>query len=359
MKKIMKRKEGVRRLFSAGKRPSPFLRILFSFCLIASLAISAAGCGSAAGDGSADVSSDPDREVTAAQMRNWFGPAIRKDMPDDKVESLADQTLIVIGESRTEEGVTVTLNAAMRDDQRIFMSFTVEGEKELQPDIGPLDKSGSWMESPLAKELLKSQMPDLSEQEIEAYLTEMKERRESGDSWGNTGLSLTAFRAEDGSQGILAQQDWPSGTSDKIMIHMEKFGGIEVPFEFEADIPVKGEPVEYTGDISFTAAGGQELTLTKVRIYPMSGISAEMYGKDVSLESLEADDEFYKSAEISAVLWNGTEVRGRGSGRQSEEERMVVFMRDFQEQAITPEDVTKIQIGDEWFELSRMTKAAS
>lgn len=91
----------------------------------------------------------------------------------------------------------------------------------------------------------------------------------------------------------------------------------------------------------------------------MSGISAEMYGKDVSLESLEADDEFYKSAEISAVLWNGTEVRGRGSGRQSEEERMVVFMKDFQEQAITPEDVTKIQIGDEWFELSRMTKAAS
>ena len=51
------------------------------------------------------------------------------------------------------------------------------------------------MESPLAKELLKSQMPDLSEQEIEAYLTEMKERRESGDSWGNAGLSLTAFRA--------------------------------------------------------------------------------------------------------------------------------------------------------------------
>lgn len=38
---------------------------------------------------------------------------------------------------------------------------------------------------------------------------------------------------------------------------------------------------------------------------------------------------------------------------------MVVFMKDFQEQAITPEDVTKIQIGDEWFELSRMTKAAS
>ena len=170
MKKIMKRKEGVRRLFSAGKRPSPFLRILFSFCLIASLAISAAGCGPDAGGGSADVSSDPGREVTAAQVRNWFGPAIRKDMPDDKVESLADQTLIVIGESRTEEGVTVTLNAAMRDDQRIFMSFTIEGEKELQPDIGPLDKSGSWMESPLAKELLKSQMPDLSEQEIEAYL---------------------------------------------------------------------------------------------------------------------------------------------------------------------------------------------
>ena len=47
------------------------------------------------------------------------------------------------------------------------------------------------------------------------------------------------------------------------------------------------------------------------------------------------------------------------TSRLSEEERMVVFMKDFQEQAITPEDVTKIQIGDEWFELSRMTKAAS
>ena len=52
MKKIMKRKEGVRRLFSAGKRPSPFLSILFSFCLIASLAISDAGCGQG-GDGCA------------------------------------------------------------------------------------------------------------------------------------------------------------------------------------------------------------------------------------------------------------------------------------------------------------------
>lgn len=63
-------------------------------------------------------------------MKGWFGTSIAKRTSDEQLESLAQQLLTVIGDSQTADGMTVTLDAAMRDKGRILLSFTVEGDRK-------------------------------------------------------------------------------------------------------------------------------------------------------------------------------------------------------------------------------------
>ncbi len=327
--------------------------------LISCLIVVAAGTGAYAAANGNPLWNNEDGEtpgVTASEMRNWFGTSIAKIMSDEQVESLAQQLLTVIGDSQTADGVTVTLDAAMRDEGRILLAFTVEGDRKLTPSAGRLECEKSGIYPYLTKEELKKILPDVSDQEIEEYLAYMKEQQESGDYFLKGYQELTAFEGEDGSQHMLMQLDTSSDV-EIFDVHLQDFGGIPGPFDFRITVPVKGEPLVYTGSIPFMAAGNVEMTLTKVTVRPMSGVSAELVLSDSTGTLPENDQEFNESITVDMVRWNGMEAGNSSTARYTEGNTVATTMRNYAGKAITPEDVTAVKIGSRWIELDQMTPA--
>lgn len=134
MEMLERMKRRMQRLFTR-KRPVLSSAIL-TLCFLLTVVLLTSGCSTDQEQGSS--SGGKDSEVTAADMRGWFGTSIAKIMSDEQVESLAQQLLTVIGDSQTADGVTVTLDAAMRDEESILLSFTVEGDSRLTPSAGRL-----------------------------------------------------------------------------------------------------------------------------------------------------------------------------------------------------------------------------
>ena len=345
-------KRRMQRLFTR-KRPMRSSAIL-TLCFLLTAALLTSGCSTGQKQGSS--SGGKDSEVTAADMRGWFGTSIAKTMSDEQVESLAQQLLTVIGDSRTADGVTVTLDAAMRDEGRILLTFTVEGDSKLTPSAGRLEREKSGMYPYLTKEELKKALPDVSDQEIEEYLAYIKKLKENGDDFLKGSLELTAFEGEDGSQHMLMQLDTSSNV-EIFDVHLEEFGGIPGPFDFHVTVPEKGEPLVYSGSIPFTAAGGIEMTLTEITVRPMSGVSAELTLSDSAGTLPENDQKFNESITVDMVRWNGMEAGNSSILVHTEENTVVTTMKDYVGRAITPEDVTAVKIGSQWVELDQMTPA--
>ena len=353
MEMLERMKRRMQRLFTR-KRPVLSSAIL-TLCFLLTVVLLTSGCSTDQEQGSS--SGGKDSEVTAADMRGWFGSSIAKIMCDDQVESLAQQLLTVIGDSQTADGVTVTLDAAMRDEGRILLAFTVEGDRKLTPSAGRLELEKSGMYPYLTKEELKKILPDVSDQEIEEYLAYMKEQQESGDYFLKGYQELTAFEGEDGSQHMLMQLDTSSDV-EIFDVHLQDFGGIPGPFDFRITVPVKGEPLVYTGSIPFMAAGNVEMTLTKVTVRPMSGVSAELVLSDSTGTLPENDQEFNESITVDMVRWNGMEAGNSSTARHTEGNTVATTMKDYAGKAITPEDVTAVKIGSQWIEPDQMTPGA-
>ena len=356
MEMLERMKRRMQRLFTR-KRPVLSSAIL-TLCFLLTVVLLTSGCSTDQEQGSS--SGGKDSEVTAADMRGWFGTSIAKIMSDEQVESLAQQLLTVIGDSQTADGVTVTLDAAMRDEESILLSFTVEGDSRLTPSAGRLELEKSGMYPYLTKEELKKILPDVSDQEIQQYLDNMKKLQESGDDFLKGYQELTAFEGEDGSQHMLMQLDTSSDV-EIFDVHLEDFGGIPGPFDFRITVPEKGEPLVYTGSIPFTAAGAAgnaEMTLTKVTVRPMSGVSAELVLSDSTGTLPENDQEFNESITVDMVRWNGMEAGNSSTARHTEGNTVATTMKDYAGKAITPEDVTAVKIGSQWIEPNQMTSGA-
>ena len=330
-------------------RPSAVLTI----CFLLTAALLTSGCSTDLKQGSSSFV-EKDIEVTAADMKSWFGTSITKRTSDEQVESLAQQLLTVIGDSQTVGGVTVTLNAAMRDKGMILLSFTVGGDGKLTPSTGQLEREKSGIYSYRTKEELKKALPNLSDQEIQEYLDNMKKLQEGGDDFFKGALELTAFEGEGGSQHMLMQLD-TSSEVEIFDVHLEEFGGIAGPFDFHITVPVKGEPLIYTGSIPFMAAGGIEMMLTKVTVWPMSGVSAELILSDSAGTLPENDKEFDESITMDMVRWNGIEVANSSVSWHTEGNTVTTTMNDYAGKTITPEDVTAVRINSQWIELDEMT----
>ena len=228
-------------------------------------------------------------------------------MSDEQVESLAQQLLTVIGDSRTADGVTVTLDAAMRDEGRILLTFTVEGDSKLTPSAGRLEREKSGMYPYLTKEELKKLCRMSAIKRSKNIWPDIKKLKENGDDFLKGSLELTAFEGEDGSQHMLMQLDTSSNV-EIFDVHLEEFGGIPGPFDFHVTVPEKGEPLVYSGSIPFTAAGGIEMTLTEITVRPMSGVSAELTLSDSAGTLPENDQKFNESITVDMVRWNGMEA---------------------------------------------------
>ncbi len=107
------------------------------------------------------------------------------------------------------------------------------------------------------------------------------------------------------------------------------------------------------------AEEGMEMTLTKVVIRPLSGVSADLT-RDGGAGSLpENDEEFSTSVTMNMVRWNDIEVADASVSIDTDGGSVVTSMNDYAGKVITPEDVTAVKIGGRWIELDQMTLSES
>ena len=357
-KKGMKMAEQMKRRmrrFLLRKRTMRSSAVL-TLCFLLGAALMISGCSPAEEESSS--SGGESAGVTAEQMKIWFGPAIAETMSDAQSESLAQKLLTVVGDTRMADGTAVTLDAALRDEGRILLSFTVDGDHKLNPAAGKIKSEKSWIRSYETERELKKALPDLSQQEIEEYLNEIKKMQDGGTESLKNPLELTSFEGEDGSQHMLMQLDTSSDV-EIFYIHLEDFNGISGPFDFEVKLPVGKMTLTYSGAVPMQAEEGMEMTLTKVVIRPLSGVSADLT-RDGGAGSLpENDEEFSTSVTMNMVRWNDIEVADASVSIDTDGGSVVTSMNDYAGKVITPEDVTAVKIGGRWIELDQMTLSES
>lgn len=305
----------------------------------------------------------------------WFQPIMMRDMEDTEADAILREMGTVIGQSQTVDGVTVTLDAAVRDEKNIILSFSVETEEEIHAYGGIGNSAESWMHEELTLEEWKERGGlDMTEEEFQQMYRSLEENPDYSKK-----LQFFGTAPEDTGYRILLAGQMPS-EGRKLKVHLENiiFPDISLkgPFDFSFTAEKRAQSTVYTGDIPMKTESGEGYRVKRVSISPlMAGEIEIITDRDLS------------EGESASAAWNdelvfdgmrtdeGVEFRSVSTGRTIAGHNVTlrrercftnnvsvirndVITRASADQVfIDPTKIKAVNIGGVWLELDRMEQS--
>lgn len=302
----------------------------------------------------------------------WFQPITLREMEDSEAEVILKDMGTVIGQRQTVDGVTVTLDAAVRDEKNIILSFSVETEEELQIHGGMGESEESWMHGEWNLEEWKEQGgSDMTEEEFQQMYQSAEEELKHLNK-----LQFLCAASENTGYRILLAGRIPSENT-KLRVHLEDVNFSDVSlkgsFDFTFTAERRAQSTVYAGDIPLKTESGEGYRVKRVSISPlMTGEIEIVTDRDLfAEESMEApwNDEFvfdgirieggleFESVRTERTI-DGTNVTLRRDRNFSEKASVarnnVILRRSVDQVFIDPTKVEAVNIGGVWLDLDRM-----
>ena len=311
--------------------------------------------------------------VATGQFSDWFRQVAEDPAEPEASEELLASIGTVIGQSQTVDGVTMTLNGAIRDGNTLLLSLSVDGVplSQWQADV---KTERSWLRASDAfiKSDLLEQHPDLTEEDVNAYLQSIKD---FSGKWNF--LSLTFFYDRDTDAcTLLAQREVTSQKNQvELTLHLEDLSyqvstisegkrttqdiSISGPFEVTFTTQQKDATVRYTGRTLLAQRDGYDIYVTGAEVSPFR--AKIMYALSVPLSEGQYDFEaIHYATAVDRIRINGEEYNpttSRGSTLEQDEDGNVrgsAYTGSF-DRIVDPAQVEAIRVGGVWLELDTFT----
>lgn len=229
----------------------------------------------------------------AARYAGWFWHMAENPRQPEESEDLLASMGTVIDQTRTVDGVTVTLHGALWDGHNLLLSLSMEGAGIPQPQTGSVSAEGSWLYYSRAQYEKNLQalahLPYFTQAAMEAHLAlydqmaPSREIRLEGvhDHRTQTNLytiqtQFTADRAE-----------------TELVLNLDNLGENRAgPFAYTFTIRQNDAALVYTGDAALTP----QITVTEVAVTPLeTRVTCTGRGEpeDLELEVCIGDETIY------------------------------------------------------------------
>lgn len=303
--------------------------------------------------------------AVTGQFSQWFWNKAADSRTPEASEDLLASMGTVIGQSQTVDGVTVVLNGAIWDGKDLMLSLSLEGEALPASYWSSVKFEDSWLTSSRAqtRAMLQTYFPDMSEEEVEAYLDQYLETKRY---FGGVTASYFYNRQTDTYEMQIESLIPTSGDSQELTLHLENLniGGdiLQGPFEFTFTVDLHAVKQVYFGAVDLEPAENEPIRVTKVSLTPLrisvSYTGREQFELDANGSPIGKGDP--SSLSIEALRVNGEEVTGFSSEQSSRWEcgpdgswGGSVSRGPFH-RVIDPTTVEAIQINGTWVELDQM-----
>lgn len=304
---------------------------------------------------------------TDADFAKWFSPWVAGNMEEEEAERLFRDIGTVVGESQTVDGVTVTLEGIVQDQNILLLAFTVDGAEAKtegkENAVYDADSDKSWILPDHLTESLRREIPDITDDEIDEYLKYYSSFAEGNPSWG----SIRCSQYDDDSYLIMCSFENGSAAFPSGMIHLEDLDSflfsLKGPYDFTYRALKTANPVVYTGDVPFTTPSGVRCRVNKVVLNPLCGAKVQLTA-DRELEEFKTNSDGEKMMPdwktelyINAFRTDaGYEVGGH-MREQEHDGADVTLSMSSSYWILDAETAEAVLIGENWVELSEMTRS--
>lgn len=300
--------------------------------------------------------------VVTGQFSNWFWNKATDPQAPESSEDLLASMGTVIGQTQTVSGFTMTLHGAIWDGQTMMLSLTLEGDEAPSNHWTSVDTEDSWfqMSKEQAREYLKTSLPYMTEEELDAYAEEYYQVQQT---WFRP-LSIDYFyNRQTSAYGLQVESPLPfSGDSVELTLHLENLtiDGVSVrgPFEFTFTVDKQSVELVYLGEADMEPVEGYPIRITKVTLSPLR-VSVHFTGLEQT--ELRADGEMVSpdfSLDALRVVGGEQSLSGQWSGRYTtgpDGSWEGSVSRGPFTRVLDPTTVEAIRINDSWLELNDFT----
>lgn len=285
--------------------------------------------------------------VAATRFSDWFWfLAANPHAPEESEDILASMGT-VIGQSQTEDGITVTLHGALYDGQTLLLSISVEGLEAEERYTSAVKTGGSWLYYSRADCIQR--WNENGAEEAEYCFTSYDQL---ATSWAG---SVRMTRQLDLDRCLLLLE--PALTIQEgreLVLHLEDLEvmgqTVAGPYEFTFTPEKKDVARIYTGAVELTAESGEAFTVTEIVITPLE-VQVFIRGEDQPPEQTPRMKDLQLSGE--ADTWSSSSGNWIHSNDDGTWEGRLTY--GTLERVLDPAAVTAVRIDSTWLELDQWT----